>query len=68
MEKDWICIYTTNKAFEAEIIKSMMEEEGIEVVLLNKQDSSYLVIGEIEIYVNAVDVIRAKYLINNSEL
>ena len=30
----------------------MLEENGINVVLLNKQDSSYLMFGPIELYVH----------------
>ena len=47
----WFKLYSTKNYVEANIIKGMLEENNIHAVILNKQDSSYLVFGEIEIYV-----------------
>jgi hypothetical protein len=54
MEKDWVKIYYTNQLFRAEIVKGMLEENGINVVLVNRQDSSYLVAlpGMVELFVH----------------
>lgn len=49
--QDWKLLYCTKNLTEANIIKGMLEENNIPAQLLNKQDSSYLVFGEIEIYV-----------------
>jgi hypothetical protein len=62
MPPDWICVYSTNKAFEAEFVKTMLESNDIECILVNKQDSSYL-IGEIELYVSTELSFEAKQLI-----
>ena len=43
----------------------MLEENGINVVLLNKQDSSYLMFGPIELYVHEEEIIQAKKLLEN---
>ena len=48
---DWFKLYTTRNYAEANIIKGMLEENDIQVVILNKLDSSYLSFGEIELYV-----------------
>jgi hypothetical protein len=50
MDKLFLLYSTTNQA-EASIIKGMLEENNIPVFLMNKQDSSYLNFGELEIYV-----------------
>jgi hypothetical protein len=50
MEK-WFLIYSTQNLAQASIVKGMLEENKIPVSLLNKQDSSYLNFGEIELYV-----------------
>ncbi len=50
-EKDWILIYTTNQEYEAELAKEVLEENEIEVFMLNKKDSFYVTLGEIELYV-----------------
>jgi hypothetical protein len=62
MSSDWKLIYATGKLYLAEIAKDILEEEGIEVVLLNKQDSVYL-FGDIELLVKPDDVLRAKFLL-----
>ena len=65
MEKGWVKIVTYTKSVEAEIVRQMLDENGIAAVVLNKQDSSYL-FGKIEIYVNEQDEETAKGLINNN--
>ena len=50
---NWFLLYSTQNLAEASIIKGMLEENEIRVVVLNKQDSSYLSFGEIEVYVPA---------------
>lgn len=54
MEKDWVKIYYTNQTFRAEIVKGMLQEYGINVVLVNRVDSSYLYAlpGMAELYVH----------------
>jgi hypothetical protein len=47
----WFRLYTTQNYVEANIIKGMLEENNIQAIILNMQDSSYLVFGEIELYV-----------------
>ncbi len=64
MEKDWIKIKIYTNPLEAEIVKQMLEENGIAAVLLNKQDSSYL-IGKLELYVSEDQKAAALELINN---
>lgn len=62
----WFKLYSTKNYVEANIIKGMLEENNIQAVILNRQDSSYLVFGEIEIYVplHLKDV--ARHLLDNA--
>jgi hypothetical protein len=50
---NWFLLFSTTQFAEANIVKGVLEENQIPVQLLNKQDSSYLVFGEIELYVPA---------------
>ncbi len=52
MEKNWIKIYTTSLLTTANLVMTLLQEHEIEVVQLNKQDSSYLRFGEIELYIH----------------
>ena len=56
-------VYRTSELHLATILKLKLEEEGIHVILINKMDSSYNNFGQIELYVNQNDVIRAMYII-----
>ncbi len=51
MNKNWYLIYTTNMYTSAAIVKGKLEGNHIPVKMLNKQDSMYLVFGQIELYV-----------------
>ena len=46
-----IKVLSTDDPNKAAIVKQMLEENNIKVVLLNKQDSSYLMFGLVELYV-----------------
>jgi hypothetical protein len=59
-------ILSTTDEFEAYLVQGALEVEGIEVVLLNKKDSSYTHLGEIELYVKLVDVEKAKAIIETT--
>ncbi|MFH1121399.1 MAG: DUF2007 domain-containing protein [Bacteroidota bacterium] len=65
----WVCIYTSVRLHEVEMIRVILGENQITAIIVNKQDSIYL-IGEIELYVSFDDAFRAKQIIisfGNSE-
>ena len=62
MEEQWEKIFSTNTAYQAEILKALLEEEDIVSVIVNKQDRSYLIFGDIEVYVKTEDVFEAKQI------
>jgi hypothetical protein len=64
----WYKLYSTKNYSEASIIKGWLEENNIHAVILNRQDSNYLVIGEIEIYVPVYLKDIALVLLNNALL
>lgn len=67
---DWIIIYKRNNQNEAQIVKSVLEDNNIKVVLINKMDSmhTHLTNGAIELHIQSEDVINAKYIISKNEL
>jgi len=66
MVPDWVSIFSTNQYYEAEMVRAMLESNDINSILVNKQDSAYL-IGEIEVYVSTGDALKAKQLIDQHE-
>lgn len=47
----WTKVFASKSLAEASIVEGMLSENQIPVQQLNKQDSSYPVFGEVEIYV-----------------
>jgi len=58
-----IKILSTDNPNKAAIIKQMLEENNIKVVLLNKQDSSYLMFGLVELYVQEEQLEKTENLL-----
>lgn len=66
MEDNWQLVYSTGKAFDAEIVRGLLENAGLEPIVMNKQDSSYM-FGEIEVYVHPNQYEQAIKIINPSD-
>jgi len=66
MATDLVTVFTTNKPYEAELLRQVLSNHQIHAFIINKQDSAYK-FGEIELFVHRDDVIRAKILIREFE-
>jgi len=66
MAGEQVHIYSTGTLYLADLISQMLLEYDIQSFIVNKQDSVYK-FGEIELYVNRDQVIRAKKLIAEFE-
>lgn len=53
MNDNWQLLLRTDSYTEAAILRGMLEGNDIPVLVVNKQDSSYVFLGEQEIYVPA---------------
>ena len=60
-------LLSTDNLNKAKITKQMLEENNINIVLLNKQDSSYLMFGTIELYVAEEQLTQATDLLKYTE-
>ncbi len=67
MKDSWQKIYSNAFEHEVEIVRAALDDAGINSVVMNKKDSVYLV-GEIELYVQADDVMRARKIIEKKSL
>lgn len=68
MQKGWQQIYFSDKMHLIEIVKALLAEHNIESFVVNKQDSTYITIGDSELYVKNEDVVLAKFLIEKNNL
>ena len=67
MKRNWINIFSSANPIEVEIVKQMLEENNINAVALNKQDSSYQMFGIIELFVTEDQLEIANNLLKKSE-
>ena len=68
MEAGMTLVYTTDKDYRINIMQAVLDDNGIESNIISKHDSSYVFIGEFELYVSAEDYEKAKELVNSAEL
>lgn len=65
MEDNWVLIYSANIVVDVEMKRIFLEENGINAIIINKQDSVYNTFGEVELYVNRDHILKAKQLIQS---
>lgn len=68
MNSDWVKIYASSEIHKAEIVKSVLEDNNIASFEINKKDSSYISVGEMELYVKPEDEALATIIINTHQL
>jgi hypothetical protein len=67
VEATWINVYSSKDYYKVEIVQAVLTDNGINSVIIKKQDSSYL-FGYIELHVHPDDSIRAIQLIESEQL
>lgn len=68
MENNWTCIYTSNQLHLVEIVKAVLNDNAIEARVIDKRDSSYISIGDIEVYVPTDLSVLARMIIQEHQL
>jgi hypothetical protein len=63
--ENWESVFKTKQNVRAEIARSVLEENGITAVIINKQDSVYPVIGYSEVFVPLNDAALALTILSN---
>jgi len=62
MDDSWIKVFSTSLPWQAVMAKQVLEENGIEAVVINQQDSSFF-FGEAMVYVEGKWEDQAKELL-----
>lgn len=57
-------VFKTTQEHLAHLIKGLLESQGIRTLMLNQKDSSYMMFGEIELYVSNEEEAAAKNIIS----
>lgn len=63
MEKNWRKVFSTTKDYNANRIKDLLEINNIKSVCLSEKDSTFVMLGDIDIFVNEKDEGKALNLI-----
>ena len=65
MMLDWKKVYSSTQLSVASIVAGLLIEQDIQANDLNKIDSSYVFLGEVEVYVPASDYEKALTIVNS---
>lgn len=68
MENDWINVYSSGLPHLVELAKALLADNEIESVVVDKRDSAYISIGEVELFVRDRDVMKAKFILEKNPL
>lgn len=63
--KNWKKVYEDGSPVRAEIVKGVLEDCGIQVVILNKKESVYQIHGQYEVMVSVTEALKAINIIKN---
>ncbi len=63
--QNWIKVFEDQNQIRAEIVKGILEENGISAVVMNKKETVYHVFGTYEVLVPNENVLEAMKLIQN---
>ena len=63
MKDRWNKVFSSTDHFKIQILEGLLRKNHIPAVIMNKQDSSYNLFGDIELYVKSKDISNAKKLI-----
>lgn len=60
---NWEMVFRTDSPVTADIIRDMLDVNGVNAVIMNKQDSAYKVLGYFEVMVPEAEAEKAKQLL-----
>jgi hypothetical protein len=66
MENGWVNVYTSGQPHLVTMAKELLKANKIESVVVDKRDSLYITIGEVELYVRDHDVMKAKFILEKN--
>ncbi len=61
----WVVVFSCDNLFRAELARQHLSNDGIEAIVVNKKDSFYVTIGDVEVYVASEDVEAATDLLKD---
>lgn len=65
---NWKKVFSSNQLAVASMISGILMEQQIQTNVLNKIDSSYVFLGEVEVYVSAADYENALLIVKDFQV
>ena len=66
--QDWKKVFSSSQLAVASMVSGILMEQHIQTNVLNKIDSSYVFIGEVEVYVAAADYENALLIVKDFQV
>jgi len=66
LDEKMVKIYSTTQPLQANLAETVLKNNGIHAHRINKQDSSFSVIGSIEIYTAAAEAEQATHILDEN--
>jgi hypothetical protein len=67
-DPDWVLVYTSTLPHKVNIVQAVLEDNQIKSFEVNKKDSAYTFIGDIDLYVHRDDEVLSRFLIKTHDL
>ena len=61
----WSKVYESKKPYRSEIVKDILEQNGIKAIVMDRKDSAYDIFGQLEVHVKAEEVLTALRIIED---
>jgi len=62
---NWQKVYTSSNPLHANLVRDVLETNGLKAFLMDKKDSSYGMFGQLEVYVDKKQVVTAIKIIED---
>jgi len=66
MKEGWIKIYSASEEYQAELIKKLLEKNGLQPVLMDKKDDEFR-LGVAELYLSPEQAEKGKLIIEENQ-
>ncbi len=63
----WALVFSSPSVQEAEIVRGLLDDHGLNAVVMDQRSSAYPLVGEAQVYVQRDDVLQALYIVRKHQ-
>lgn len=68
MSGDWVILGTFSEEYKAVLLEAALKEDEIPSVVINRKDSAYRFMGQVELYVKKDDYLKSRHILEKLSL